>query len=102
MLPYVMAREQLGYTATMKRLILIGLIVVAAMAGNFLFIRKETTYKSRLNEAVASITPTTVKDGVVLGCKVTALQRREDYPGVIKFKTVPEIRTIILAQTPAC
>ena len=86
----------------MKRLIFLALVIVALLVGNLLMVRKESVYKSRLNEAVASLTPASIKDGVVLGCKVTALQKRDDYPGVIKFKTVPEIRDVILAQTPAC
>ena len=86
----------------MKRLLLFGLIILAVLAANFLVVRKETAYKTRLNEAVAGITPETVKEGVVLGCQIKALQQREDYPGVIKHKSVSEIREAILAQQPAC
>lgn len=86
----------------MKRLLFVGLVFIALLVGNLLIVRREEGYKSKLNEAVASITPGTVKDGVVLGCKVVTLQRRDDYPAVIIGKTVPQIRDLILAQRAAC
>lgn len=86
----------------MKRLLLVALVVLAILVVNLLIVRRETAYKTRLNEAVASVTPGTIKDGVVLSCKVLALQHREDYPDIIKHKSVPEIRDIVLAQPASC
>lgn len=86
----------------MKRLLFLALIILMVLIANLVIVRKETAYKTRLNDAIASITPGTVKDGVVLGCRVVALQHREDYPDIIRHKSVPEIRDIILAQPADC
>jgi hypothetical protein len=90
------------YTEHMKRLIMLVVVVGVVLVGNLLIVRQQTAYKNRLNDAVSSITPSEVKGGVVLGCKVLALQRRDDYPGVIRHKSVPEIRQLIITQPPAC
>ncbi|HSX32384.1 MAG TPA: hypothetical protein VLF43_03915 [Candidatus Saccharimonadales bacterium] len=87
----------------MKRLILLALLIVTVLVGNLLMVRREQdTNKHKLNQALATITPNQVKDGVVLGCKVVAVQQRDDYPAVLTGKSVPQIRQLILDQPPSC
>ena len=86
----------------MKRLILLALLILTVLVGNLLMVRKEDANKNKLNEALATITPAQVKDGVVLGCKVVAVQERPDYPGVLAGKSISQVRQLILNQPPGC
>ncbi|HSX29050.1 MAG TPA: hypothetical protein VLE73_00660 [Candidatus Saccharimonadales bacterium] len=86
----------------MKRLIVLALVILMIMVANLLTVRKHNENTTKLNEAIASITPSEVKNGVVLSCKVVAVKQRSDYPEVLVGKSVPQIKQLILAEPPSC